>query len=145
MIEYQCLLCPVDFSEISGRALKVASDLAEKFAASLHVLHVFQYPASSFPEGIYTVSEDEGREIRSRLSRKLDKFVSDNTASEIEITTGLSEGIPHIEIVRSAEKNNADMIVMGTHGRTGLSHVLLGSVAERVIHTSTIPVLSVRK
>jgi len=65
--------------------------------------------------------------------------------TKINITSNLYEGIPHVEIISAADENNANLIVMGTHGRTGLSHVLLGSVAERVIRTSSVPVLSVKK
>ena len=83
--------------------------------------------------------------IEEQISKKLDEFVKNNASSKINITTGIYEGIPHVEIIRSADENKADIIVMGTHGRTGLSHVLLGSVAERVIRTSSIPVLSIRE
>jgi nucleotide-binding universal stress UspA family protein len=145
MIEYRRILCPIDFSDISDNAFQIAVDLAEQLKADLHVIHVFQLPASNFPDGIYCAPDDIETQIEGPLLNRLDEFVKDNATSKINITTGLYEGIPHIEITSSADENNADMIVMGTHGRTGLSHVLLGSVAERVIHTSKIPVLTVRK
>jgi nucleotide-binding universal stress UspA family protein len=83
--------------------------------------------------------------VKSHFSKKLDEFINNHSTLEINITTVTYTGFPHVEIINSAKEVNADMIVMGTHGRTGLSHVLLGSVAERVIRTSDIPVLTVRK
>ena len=146
MVKYKLILCPVDFSDISDNAFLTALDLAEQFKADLHVIHVYHLPTSSYPEGIYSVPavEEESR-VKDQLSKKLEEYVRNKATSNVKITTDLYEGIPHIEITGYAEKFNADMIVMGTHGRTGLSHVLLGSVAERVIHTSHIPVLTVRK
>ena len=145
MIKYRHLLCPIDFSDISNHAFQTAIDLAEQFKADLHVIHVFQLPASTFPDGIYSAPDDMEDKIESQLLNRLDEFVKNNATPKINITTSLYEGIPHVEIINSANEINADLIVMGTHGRTGLSHVLLGSVAERVIRTSKIPVLSVKK
>lgn len=145
MIKYKCLLCPVDFSDISNHAFQIAIDLALRFKADLHVIHVFQLPASAFPEGVYDAPDGMETKIESELLNRLDEFVNNNTTPKTNITTGIYEGIPHVEIIRSADENNVDMVIMGTHGRTGLSQVLLGSVAERVIRTSSIPVLLVRK
>ena len=83
--------------------------------------------------------------IYTSTKTKLDEFIKNYSTLEINITTGSYAGFPHVEIINSAKESNADMIVMGTHGRTGLSHVILGSVAERVIRISDIPVLTVRK
>ena len=145
MNKYRRLLCPVDFSDISKHAFQIAIDLAVLFKADLHVMHVFQMPASAIPEGAYDLPDDKEREIKGHLSKRLGEFIKNYPTQEINITTGLYAGFPHDEIIKSADETNADMIVMGTHGRTGLSHVLLGSVAERVIRTSDIPVLTVRK
>jgi nucleotide-binding universal stress UspA family protein len=143
MIKYQRILCPIDFSDISNHVFKIAIDLAEQFKADLYVIHVYQYPASAFPEGIYFAPDDMGTKIQGLLLTRLEEFVNTSSTSKINITSNLCEGIPDVEIINSADEINADMIVMGSHGRTGLSHVLLGSVAERVIRTSNIPVLSV--
>ena len=145
MIKYKQLLCPIDFSDVSDHAFKIATDLAATFKADLHVIHVFQMPASTIPEGAYEVPEDMEESIKCHLSKRLDEFVKNHSTPEINITTGLYTGFPHNEIINSANETNADMIVMGTHGRTGFSQVLLGSVAERVIRTSDIPVLTIRK
>ena len=145
MNKYRRLLCPVDFSDVSKNAFQIAIDLAVLFKADLHVMHVFQMPASTIPEGIYEIPDDMEDKVKSHFSTKLDEFIKNHSTPEINITTGSYAGFPHVEIINSAKETNADMIVMGTHGRTGLSHVLLGSVAERVIRTSDIPVLTVRK
>jgi nucleotide-binding universal stress UspA family protein len=123
----------------------MAIDLAVLFKADLHVMHVFQMPASAIPEVAYDIPDDMEDEIKGHLSKKLDEFIKNYPTQEINITTGLYAGFPYVEIINSADEIKADMIVMGTHGRTGFSHVLLGSVAERVIRTSDIPVLTVRK
>lgn len=145
MNKYRRLLCPVDFSDVSIHAFQIAIDLAKLFKADLHVIHVFQMPASAIPEGAYDIPDDMEDKIKDHLTKKLDEFIKDHSTTGINITTGLYAGFPHAEIINSADETNADMIVMGTHGRTGFSHVLLGSVAERVIRTSDIPVLTVRK
>ncbi len=145
MIEYRRLLCPVDFSDASDNAFQVATDLAVILKADLHVMHVFQMPASAIPEGGYEVPEAVVDKITDNLTKKLNEFVERISTSEINITTGLYKGFPHVEIINSADEINADMIVMGTHGRTGFSQLLLGSVAERVLRTSSVPVLTVRK
>ena len=145
MNKYRRLLCPVDFSGISKNAFQIAIDLAVLFKADLHVMYVFQMPASTIPEGIYDIPDDAEDKVKNHFSKKLGEFIKNHSTPEINITTGLYAGFPHVEIIKYANETNADMIVMGTHGRTGLSHVLLGSVTERVIRTSDIPVLTVRK
>ncbi len=145
MIKYRRLLCPVDFSDVSDNAFQVATDLAVILKADLHVMHVFQMPASALPEGVYEVPDGVEDKIKDNLSKRLGEFVKNNSTSEINITTGLYEGFPHVEIINSADETNADMIVMGTHGRTGFSQVLLGSVAERVVRLAPCPVVTVKK
>jgi nucleotide-binding universal stress UspA family protein len=143
-MEYKRILCPVDFSDISARVLQIAADLAKRFGADLHVIHVFQLPASVLEE-VYEDPTNMEEEIRQRRHDKLNEFVQETKKPNVKITTGVYEGVPDVEIITSARENQADMIVMGTRGKTGLSHVLLGSVAERVIRNAEVPVLTVRK
>lgn len=143
-MEYKRILCPVDFSDISKRVLEIAADLAKRFGADLHVIHVFQLPATML-EAVYEDPTDMEEEIRQRLNDKLNEFVQKTKKPDVKITTGVYEGVPDVEIITSARENQADMIVMGTRGKTGLSHVLLGSVAERVIRNAEVPVMTVRK
>ncbi len=143
-MEYKRILCPVDFSDISKRVLQIAADLAKRFGANLHVIHVFQLPATML-EAVYEDPTDMEEEIRQRLNDKLNEFVQKTKKPDLKITTGVYEGVPDVEIIKSARENQADMIVMGTRGKTGLSHVLLGSVAERVIRNAEMPVMTIRK
>ena len=143
-MEYKRILCPVDFSDISKRVLEIAADLAKRFGADLHVIHVFQLPATML-EAVYEDPTDMEEEIRQRLNDKLNEFVQKTKKPDVKITTGVYEGVPDVEIIKLARENQADMIVMGTRGKTGLSHVLLGSVAERVIRNAEVPVMTVRK
>ena len=142
MINVRKLLVPVDFSDFSERALAVAADLAEKFGATLHLVHV--YPAAAYVAPPLIAGPVVVGQFREESQRVFDAFVA-RVKGELkaEIDASLQEGVPHVEIIRCATDVKADMIVMGTHGRTGLDHLLLGSVAERVVRGSTIPVLTV--
>jgi nucleotide-binding universal stress UspA family protein len=144
-MEYKRILCPVDFSDISTRVLQIAADLANRFGADLHVIHVFQLPATTIMEAVYEDPANMEDKIKKRLNDKLKEFVQETKKPDVKITTGVYKGIPDVEIITAARENQADMIVMGTQGKTGLSHVLLGSVAERVIRHAEVPVLTVHK
>jgi nucleotide-binding universal stress UspA family protein len=145
MADYRLILSPVDFSEASEHAFETAVDLAARFKAEVRVIHVYQLPASMLPEGVLESPGDLEETVRGRLQQQLDAFVERSASSGVNVTTGLCEGVPYVEITRAAQDLGADMIVIGTHGRTGLAHLLLGSVAERVLRTADIPVLSVRE
>lgn len=145
MITFKRILCPVDFSDTSNHALEASIELAIKLGASLHLVHVYQYPAFSMPESDLATPVDLSlqEEYRKRLEQQLETLRESYTDQELTVTASLLEGVPYIEIVRYAEESSSDLIVMGTHGRTGLAHMLLGSVTERVVRSSKIPVLSV--
>lgn len=145
MAEYRLILSPVDFSQTSQRAFETALDLAARLKAEVRVMHVFQLPASSLPEGVWQAPDDLEATVEDALQKRLDEFVAKSTAKGVTVSTGLCEGVPYVEITRAAQELGADMIVIGTHGRTGLAHLMLGSVAERVLRTSDIPVLTVRQ
>ena len=105
---------------------------------------MFQLSPTALPE----VATDDLKGIEdvleSRLQEKLDSLVKGIAKPGVEISAGIAEGVPYIEIVRGAKALHADLLVIGTHGRTGLAHMMLGSVAERVVRTSDVPVLTVR-
>ncbi|MGB8276219.1 MAG: universal stress protein [Alphaproteobacteria bacterium] len=144
MPAYRLILCPVDFSKPSERALETGLDLATRLKAAVRVMHVFQLPATALPEVAGDGLRDMEDIMQSRLQEKLDALVKRIAKPGVEISTGLSEGVPYVEIARGAKAMNADLIVIGTHGRTGLAHMMLGSVAERVVRISEVPVLTVR-
>ena len=140
------IIVPVDFSDPSLRALDYAIELSRPLKAELVLLHAVEpiyYPAVGEAYGIgfdlgnvYQEVERAAREQLSRVAAKLH-------GRRLPIRTVLSLGTAHQVIVDCAKKMKADLIVMSTHGRAGLSHLLLGSVAERVVRTSTCPVLTV--
>ncbi len=146
MINFKLILCPVDFSTTSTHALETAIELATELNAKIHLVHVYQYPSFSLPEADLatpidlSIQEGYVERLESQLAKLKKKYTDD--ALNI-INTTLVEGVPYVEIIHTAKEINADLIIVGTHGRTGLSHMLLGSVAERVVRSSTIPVLSV--
>ena len=144
MFEIRRILCPVDLSETSKPAFEYAVALAAQLGAELELLHVYQLPAYALPEGGLEILAGLEVELENRLQQQLDAFVKHSTEPSVKITTVLSKGIPYVEITHAAKQHKADLIVIGTHGRTGLAHLLIGSVAERVVRTSEVPVLSIR-
>jgi nucleotide-binding universal stress UspA family protein len=146
MIELRRILVPVDFSQHSQTALAFAAALAERFGAELVLLHVVQDLALFLPEAdtgmpvVMPPTEQMTAAVREGLTR----FLRDNRLEGRKVCEEVREGPPHAEIVAYAAENAIDLIVMGTHGRTGLSHMLLGSVTERVVRTAPCPVLTVR-
>jgi len=137
------ILCPVDFSEASEHALRYAADLASALEADLHVIHAYQLPVYAMPDGAMMAGPEALTKLTDDLQKQLDALVARVSAAR-RIETHLVEGVPHGEIADASKRLGADMIVMGTHGRSGLQHFLLGSVAERVVRTAPIPVLTVR-
>ena len=144
MFEIRRILCPIDLSETSKPAFEYAVALAAQLGAELELLHVYQLPAYALPEGGLEILAGLEMELENRLQQQLDEFVKHSTEPSVKITTVLGTGVPYVEIIRAAKQRKADLIVIGTHGRTGLAHLLIGSVAERVVRTSEVPVLSIR-
>ena len=139
------ILVPLDFSEPSMHALTYAKMLAELFGASLDLLHVVPNPYVADPSGLYmalpqNLLDDFEREARTRLEETLTPEERKNFKAQ----TSVSTGDPLVAIVEHARLAPVDLIVMGTHGRTGVSHLFLGSVAERVVRSASCAVLTVR-
>lgn len=139
------ILVPLDFSEHSAAALKYAVDLARHYEATLQLLHVFAPVFYSVPEGYLLPGPAEITQVRSALEQELERAKHDACAGgALIVKTLLLEGHPPSEILRVAREGGFDLIVMGTHGRTGVKHVLIGSVAENVVRHAPCPVLTVR-
>ncbi len=147
MAEIKSILFATDFSENSKWALTYALSFARKYEARLFILHVIQPP--SYPLGMYaeisfdamdefsrSMAEAAGKEMKRLRETELGDFQN----YEILMITGT----PFLEIIKTARGKKADLIVLGTHGRTGLDHVLFGSTAEKVVRQAPCPVLSVR-
>jgi len=138
------ILCPVDFSETSEHALRYAIDLATRLDASVLIVHAYQLPAYALPDGGILARPEFAVDLTTQIQEFLDKLVERYSAHGVVLRDRLVEGMPYVEINRVAAEEKVDLVVMGTHGRTGVKHLLLGSVAERVVRTSSVPVLTVR-
>jgi nucleotide-binding universal stress UspA family protein len=140
------VLVPTDFSEPSAKAVMYGQALARSFGASLHVLHAVEEPlaqgwdAYGFPALLPERRAAVLAEAQRRLEEAVPQLQRDSQPTELVTTLG----DPRREIVRFAKERGIDLIVMGTHGRGGVAHLLLGSVAERVVRTAPCPVLTVR-
>ena len=136
------IMVPTDFSYASDAALGYARMLAARFGASLHLLHVLDEPGSW--SEVYAAIPD----VRDRLTADADRRLAALAAclpANLRATSEVLNGAPVPTIVRVAESRGIDLIVMGTHGRRGMGHLLLGSVAERVVRLAPCPVLTVRE
>ncbi|MDQ1271904.1 MAG: hypothetical protein QG591_534 [Planctomycetota bacterium] len=143
MIVLKKILCPVDHSECSYLALKYAISLALKDEAKLYLMHVID--TRLYDTEIYKFSPYKLDEIdMNKIHEDLIKSLPEGTMDVLEVETIVLKGIPFHEIINAATEIGADLIVIGTHGRTGLSHVVMGSVAEKVVRKAPCPVLTVR-
>ncbi|MCG8557879.1 MAG: universal stress protein [Proteobacteria bacterium] len=140
----QHILCPVDFSQASDESFRYAVDLASRLGAEVHVLHVYQLPAYAFPDGALLPGAAWTTRILEAAQKELNTFLMRFRDAPVKLHHHLVEGTPHVEINRLANVLEAQLIVMGTHGRTGLAHLVMGSVAERVVRSAERPVLTVR-
>jgi nucleotide-binding universal stress UspA family protein len=137
------VLVPVDFSESSRKALDYALALVRPFNAEVRLLHVVE--ALVLPPDAEVVDlADFARALSDKAAKCLAKW-REAVASEARVEEELRAGIPYREIVAAAGERNTDLIVLGTHGRTGLAGVLVGSTAERVVHQAPCPVLVTRE
>jgi len=143
MVTLKKILCPVDHSECSYLALKYAISLALKDEAKLYLMHVIDsrlYDTEMYKLSPYKLNEIDESKIRTDLMKSL----PEGTTDVLEVETIVVKGVPFNEIINAATEISVDLIVIGTHGRTGISHVMLGSVAEKVVRKAVCPVLTVR-
>lgn len=144
MISLKSILVPTDFSECSDAALKYARELARVFGATVHLLHVVHDPysqpwaAEAFPAPLGDLLDQWQAQARTRLTGLVPE------EERAGVTVAVVVGSPFFEIVRYAQEQQIDLVVIGTHGRGTIGHVLLGSVAERVVRKAPCPVLTVR-
>ena len=136
-------LVPTDFGEPSDKALAYAMELATKLGGEVVILHTFDLPIIGFPDGALVASPEMSTRISTAAQEGLQKTMSQYANAAIPVSSMLKQGEPWQTIIDTAKEIGAGMIVMGTHGRTGLGRALLGSVAEKVVRTSTVPVLTI--
>ena len=146
MLALKTILVPTDFSDASEAAFNYGKAMAEAFGASLHLVHVMEdLLAQAWAAEVYVASMPQLREEIDKESRqRLASMLTDEERRRYRVETALLAGNPFVEIVRYAKAHSVDLIVMGTHGRGPIAHMLLGSVAEKVVRKSPCPVLTVR-
>jgi universal stress protein A len=146
MIDLHRILVPTDFSTHSHNALTYAAAFAEKFGAELYLLHVVQDLALFIPEAVSVAppAMPPIEQMTAGVREALERVVLENDLNRFTVHCEVREGTPFYEIIQFAKEANVDLIIMGTHGRSGLAHVLLGSVTERVVRKAPCPVLTVR-
>ena len=141
---FKKILCPIDFSEFTDEILEYALDIRGKYDAELHLIHIipnlnYFTPYESFftPENLIVVEKNMETEVNKDFDAIMKKI-------EIPVKKVIRTGTAFVEIINYARSESMDLIIIGTHGRTGLEHILIGSVAERVIRKAPCPVLTVR-
>jgi len=147
MADIKRILFATDFSDNSKYALTFAISFAQKYDAMLYILHVIQQP--SYPLGMYAeISFDAMDKFSQSISDAVEKEIQTLKEKDLKgypkYECMIVHGTPFLEILRTAKEKNVELIVVGTHGRTGLDHVLFGSTAEKVVRRAPCPVLSVR-
>lgn len=145
MIALTHVLVPTDFSETSDAALAYGKAFAGAFGATLHVVHIIEEPygqpwaVEAYGFSLAALQDEWMKEAEARMS----KILTDEERTALKATTSTVLGHPVMEILRYAKDHDIDLIVMGTHGRGPLGHMVMGSVAERVVRKAHCPVLTV--
>ena len=145
MRDFKTILFATDFSESSDYAFQYAYALAKKFNARLLLVHVINEPVDL--RGFYVPHisfEKLEEEIEEGAQKMMEKFCRTHIRDYDNYESIIVPGIPYDEIIKKATDNSADLIILGTHGRTGLDHVLFGSTAEKVVRKSPVPVMTIR-
>ena len=147
MIKLDRILVPTDFSDFSKPALTYGCAMAARFDAELHLLHVVPDPAMLVPEAAaFSVESMEAQTemLRVESMSTLNTLLPEGWSNEKQVVRETRIGAAFMEIIDYAREKDIDLIVIGTHGRSGLMHVLMGSVAERIVRKSPCPVLTVK-
>lgn len=145
MKPFDKILTAIDFSENSDFAFDYAVTMARQFNAELTILHVINEPVDL--RGFYVPHisfEQLEKEIEDGAVKMMESFCSTRLESFTNYKTAIATGVPYDEITKKAEEIGASLIVIGTHGRTGLDHILFGSTAERVVRSANCPVMTIK-
>ena len=144
-MQIKTILFPTDFSQGARAAMDYAISLARDYKARLILLYVIQDISIAewyIPSSISAA--DLVEDMEKSAAREMEKWGTEAAAKIGAVDKAVVRGVPFVEIIRTAKEKNADMIVIGTHGRTGIDHMLFGSTAEKVVRKSPCPVLTVR-
>ncbi len=144
-IKLKKILVPIDFSDHSKKALRYALPFARQFSASLEVMYVVEptiYP-SDFGFGQVGFPDVE-KELQEKATQELLALIDEHGSNDVRAVPVVSTGIPFVEITTYAQTEGIDLIIIATHGRSGVEHILFGSTAEKIIRKAPCPVLVVR-
>jgi nucleotide-binding universal stress UspA family protein len=144
MAPFRRILVATDFTETSSRALDWAIELAARLGAAVTVMHAYEIPVLGFPDGALIATSDVAARISGAAQDALNRTVEEHRGRGVPIDGILREGAAWEEVDAVADSTDADLIVIGTHGRRGLTRALLGSVAEKVVRTARRPVVTIR-
>jgi len=139
------ILVATDFSESADAAFDYAVDLAKELRANVILMHAYELPIYGFPSGALVASAEMASRIMTGAQEGLDAACKARANRGVEIAQVVRQGVAWEEVHRVADEMNADLIVIGTHGRQGISRAFLGSVAEKIIRTATRPVLTIHQ
>lgn len=143
-MSFATILCPVDFSDASREAMRTACRLARESGGTVALLHVVQLPASVFASEL-PMAVPPPADLEAEAARELEPWRREAEAlSGRGVECRVQTGVPWDAIVAALRAGRHDLAVLGTHGRTGLKHALIGSVAEKVVRHAPCPVLVVR-
>ncbi|MCX5803779.1 MAG: universal stress protein [Proteobacteria bacterium] len=141
---FKKIVCPIDFSEFTDEILKYAVNITKKFNAELHLIHIipnlnYFTPYESFltPENLVAIEKN----IEKEVEKDFEKVTKD---IDMPLKKIVKTGVTFVEIIDYIKEEDIDLVVMGTHGRSGIEHILIGSVAEKVVRKSPCPVLTIR-
>jgi len=144
MALYDRIVIAVDFSEHSAEAVQAGTELAKQFGAEVHLIHAFEIPVPVLTPYEVALPDNFVGDARSAARRELDSVEKQVGGAGVQVSAHLRDGPPDTAIDELAREIDADLIVMGTRGNTGLKHVLLGSVAERTLRHAPCPVLTIK-
>lgn len=138
------ILLPTDLSPASISAFKYAKSLAEKYGASIYILHVLENIPVLAIHALDLTLERIEKNMTENAKIQLEKIVKENLKTKNKVQIFIRKGVVDDEIVKFADEKKIDLIVMGTHGRTGIEYTLLGSIAEKIVRKAKCPVLTVK-
>ncbi|MCF8259468.1 MAG: universal stress protein [Melioribacteraceae bacterium] len=145
MIDINKILVPIDFSDYSKNALKYAVEFAINFNSEMYLLNVVEpmmYP-SDFSTGEIVIPSPK-IDVDFKFEEELKKLAETEISKEVQVSTAIKSGKPFLEIINYASEIDADLIIIATHGHTGVEHLLFGSTAEKVVRKAPCPVLTLR-
>ena len=143
MTRIESILVPTDLSDYAGYALNYAREFASAYGASLHLLHVLELQWLSMVSADF-LGTTTGALPQYQLDMQARLEAIRSEIKGIEVRVAVETGVPHVAIIRYAKDHDVDLIVLATHGRTGIAHALIGSVAEKVVQMAPCPVLTIK-